>query len=787
MKPSFSYFTVFLVFGGMLLFGAPVFAQTTNGLVGYWALDEGSGSIVADSAGNNDGIINGAQWAGVSDCQEGTCLLFDGMDDYIEFEGYNSESWGGFTAATWFKIDDLSNCLNNYCPIIFKDNGTAFDDQWFVHVLQVEQQKRLRFELTTTIQLSSKTVAIYGNHSDIVEGRWYHVAATFDGAIMRLYLDGVLVGSADMVASAGIEPYSGNPLEQVFDGWMDELRIYNRSLSQSEIAGLMGESVCGDGVKDADEECDGNDFGIYGNGVGQCDEYNSDLFSGGNLTCVSCFIQTDQCDGIAGGPPILDVLAPNQVELGSGESFVLTGNNFESNIQIKIGNLSHFDGTFVDSTQAAFSLTSTQIDTLGIGSHSVRARNGDQGTVSNSLILNVAEESPDGSPTNLVAAVSGADEITLTWDDNVTNETGYAVERSLDNYTFEEIAGSLATDTVTYADSGLTNGTYYYRVRAFNNGGYSEYSNTDSGTISSGDGEEPDPDVLLLTFQNGTVNDSMEYDSIAQAIFDINKLKSAEEGYDHAASLIVMTLCRLNHEDTEKANLCNDTKSYAGLITVLYTDESIYKEVFLQRNSLNFNSIYPVPLYSNDMNADAFLSEGISGVSYSIDPTGTSLDPGQYRVMATLGPADYEFDPNGDGIENKIETETTNNFAYFDFTIESPPDDGDDGGDNGGDNGGNGDGGGNGNGGGGGSGGGSGGDNDNGDSGDSDNGDDGWNDSGDSDALAGALPINVADLIPGDNVTPEEKIVFNFLGFNIVATNPVLFLLFLLLQLLGLV
>src|SRR5207244_7402070 len=74
--------------------------------------------------------------------------------------------------------------------------------------------------------------------------------------------------------------------------------------------------------------------------------------------------------------------------------------------------------------------------------------------------------------------------IDLSWTDNSDNELGFKIERSTDSgATFTEIA-TTGSNVTTYADTGLSNSsTYYYRVRASNSGGDSDYSNTTSATL----------------------------------------------------------------------------------------------------------------------------------------------------------------------------------------------------------------------------------------------------------------------------------------------------------------
>ena len=86
------------------------------------------------------------------------------------------------------------------------------------------------------------------------------------------------------------------------------------------------------------------------------------------------------------------------------------------------------------------------------------------------------------TPTNLSATAKSRSQITLTWTDNSTNETNFVLERSLDNITFTTV-GTLAAGARTFTNSALkANKLYYYRLRAKNAYGFSEYSNTTSAT-----------------------------------------------------------------------------------------------------------------------------------------------------------------------------------------------------------------------------------------------------------------------------------------------------------------
>ena len=87
---------------------------------------------------------------------------------------------------------------------------------------------------------------------------------------------------------------------------------------------------------------------------------------------------------------------------------------------------------------------------------------------------------PPAAPTSLAARANVANQISLTWRDNASNETGFYVERSLNGTTWTRIA-TLAANAVSYTSTGLAaNTTYYHRVQAFGASGVSAYSNVAS-------------------------------------------------------------------------------------------------------------------------------------------------------------------------------------------------------------------------------------------------------------------------------------------------------------------
>ncbi|MGB9788236.1 MAG: fibronectin type III domain-containing protein [Dictyoglomus turgidum] len=81
------------------------------------------------------------------------------------------------------------------------------------------------------------------------------------------------------------------------------------------------------------------------------------------------------------------------------------------------------------------------------------------------------------APTNLVAEALSATEVRLTWQDNSNNEDGFKIERKKEGEDWTQIA-TVEANVTTFTDTGLNSNTkYYYRVKAYNSAGDSDYSN----------------------------------------------------------------------------------------------------------------------------------------------------------------------------------------------------------------------------------------------------------------------------------------------------------------------
>ena len=92
------------------------------------------------------------------------------------------------------------------------------------------------------------------------------------------------------------------------------------------------------------------------------------------------------------------------------------------------------------------------------------------------------------APSDLVATTVSDSQIDLSWADNSDDEMGFKIERKMYGEAFTQI-GTVSANVTSYSDTGLSsNGTYYYRVRAYNNAGNSDYSDEAYATTDEEEG-----------------------------------------------------------------------------------------------------------------------------------------------------------------------------------------------------------------------------------------------------------------------------------------------------------
>lgn len=199
-----------------------------EGLVAYWTFDETEGDEVAlDHSGHRLGgylqdIRRGLGWRGRALECRGGCVVVPTSGAKLD--------WPGLSIECWVKTDQAEQ-----------------DNKWMVnHVFGGAETTGFRLGLLKGRPCFQIPVTPWSHHLvggvPLPTGRWVHLAATYDGKMMRLFMDGQEIASMERsgpilenarpIILGGYEV--GHPA--FFTGWLDEVKLYRRALSGEEVA-----------------------------------------------------------------------------------------------------------------------------------------------------------------------------------------------------------------------------------------------------------------------------------------------------------------------------------------------------------------------------------------------------------------------------------------------------------------------------------------------------------------------------------------------------------------------
>jgi hypothetical protein len=203
--------------------------------VGYWRFNHTSGTTVTDYSifGSNGTVANGAPWT--SRCNVAKALDLNGSTQYVTVNNANQllPIWS-LTIAGWIKADSWGAGAD-VDAIIRKGDTTPNNYALGIADGRVE----LLLDANDSAGIKGNTV--------LTTGEWHHVAATWDGAYVRIYVDGVLDNTpAPRTGNTNYDTrpmyIGGRPGDDCLDGQIQEVYLYNRALNAAEIAVLAGKS-----------------------------------------------------------------------------------------------------------------------------------------------------------------------------------------------------------------------------------------------------------------------------------------------------------------------------------------------------------------------------------------------------------------------------------------------------------------------------------------------------------------------------------------------------------------
>jgi hypothetical protein len=232
---SFSLFVLSSPLGQHL--SASPLLDVTTGLVGYWKFDEGVGTTAADSSGNNNTgtLVNSPTW---TTGKIGNALSFNGVNSYVNVGSPTVlNDLQSFTYSLWINPRSLGQSIYGGV-LIEKAGGSGF--KRFTLANNIGQN--FRGEVETT----GSTVIVNSTLNTVSLNQWQHVVMTYDDTTKTatIYKNGTLLssgtGGGSLISEAVGNLIIGNnaATSRTFDGSIDDVRIYNRALTASDIQAL---------------------------------------------------------------------------------------------------------------------------------------------------------------------------------------------------------------------------------------------------------------------------------------------------------------------------------------------------------------------------------------------------------------------------------------------------------------------------------------------------------------------------------------------------------------------
>lgn len=205
----------------------------TNGLVGYWPFSGNANDLSGN--GNNGTVVSGL----LSNDRLGNAnssYYLNGQTDYITVPAVSNMFPNRLTLSVWVKIPSNYTGNNGIGPIIRA--------RLFGYILWFDSSNG---SIINILHHNSSTTTTTNTQSNINDNKWHQIVVTFDGTNNKLYLDGQMISSvattsqsnlyyvSDGAVTFGRDGNNSSSATALYQGWIDDIGIWNRALTQSEI------------------------------------------------------------------------------------------------------------------------------------------------------------------------------------------------------------------------------------------------------------------------------------------------------------------------------------------------------------------------------------------------------------------------------------------------------------------------------------------------------------------------------------------------------------------------
>ena len=496
-----------------------VAAQLENGLIGYWSFDEGSGITANDSSGNgnNGTLVNGPIW---TPGEIAGALSFDGVDDYVSFA---SQAQSTISISAWVYAQATPG---NVFPRIIDMPG------YVLFLPEPSNPKSNPASLGFLSRRSDRDGEWDTPANTMAYNSWNHVAVVYDSSSTSnnadLYINGVKQTISKITPPQGTQTSNegegiiGNhiPLNRGWDGLIDELRIYNRALSAAEIVSLYDQgnnasfnfslsnsmslsatqgssetnTITANLVSGSPEPVSFTASGLPQGASASfsqktCSPTCSSMLTIATAVSTSTGSYTIVVTGTGGGvtrttnfsltvnssTPTAPTPPPSSASTLATPTITPNGGSFTDSVSVTLQTATSGASIFYTTNGSTPTQSSTPYTGAFILANST--------TVNAIAFKNGSNPSDQASANFTVIAPSG--QLTLTWQDNSSDEVDFAIERKTGTSGVYSQIASVAANVTTYMDNSVTRGvTYCYRVQAVNSAGSSDFSNEACKSVS---------------------------------------------------------------------------------------------------------------------------------------------------------------------------------------------------------------------------------------------------------------------------------------------------------------
>jgi fibronectin type 3 domain-containing protein len=434
-----------------------------TGLVAAYGFEEDAGTAVTDSSGkgNHGTMVNGP--VRTTTGRFGKTITFDGANDYITVPDANTL--------------DLTNALTieGWVNLAVAGGGT-----WRTIAMK-EQPSGLAYGLYANVDNNRPSGHVFTTHeldargsAQVAAGTWTHLATTYDGATLRMYVNGVQASSravtGNVITTSAALRIGGNSVwGEYLSGRIDELRIYRRVLSAAEIVADMNTAVVPADAVAPSAPGSPSATGALGR-------------VGLSWTAATDHVGVDHYNVYRSATSGFTPAAGNRIATPSGL-------------------------TYNDSPLAAgvYYYRVTAVDAAGNESAPTAQ-------ITGTALADTTPPSTPGSP----SATGALGKATLTWTASTDNVgvDHYNVYRSMTSG-FSPVAGNRIASPagLTYTDSPLTAGEYFYRVTAVDALGNESAPTSELAATATADVDAPS--VSISAPAAGTVSGTVNVTAVA--------------------------------------------------------------------------------------------------------------------------------------------------------------------------------------------------------------------------------------------------------------------------------